>query len=243
MGFLRKKLRKKKEEKRPFCSAVVVAAGASERMGTDKLMLDLGGMPVLARTLKALQACTCIDEIVVVTQPEKIVPVAKLCKEYGITLATKILSGGATRAESALIGLSEISSEAALAAIHDGARPLVTPAVVSAAVEAASRCLAAAPAVPVKDTVKIAENGVVAETPDRESTMAVQTPQVFQPDIIKGALTYALEQEIPVTDDCSAVELLGVDVFLTPGDEENIKITTPLDISLAETILRRREGA
>ncbi len=209
-------------------------------MGEDKLMLDLCGMPVLARTLQALQRCTCLSEIVVVTQPEKIVAVAKLCRDYGITLATKILSGGTTRAESALIGLSEINPRAALAAIHDGARPLVTQEVVEGAVDAARRCLAAAPAVPVKDTVKLAENGVVAETPDRNRTMAVQTPQVFQPDVIKGALTYAIEQEIPITDDCSAVEILGVEVCLTPGDEENIKITTPLDLSLAEAILQRR---
>jgi 2-C-methyl-D-erythritol 4-phosphate cytidylyltransferase len=224
----------------PFCSVVVVAAGSSQRMGQDKLMLELGGLPVLARTLRALNRCSCIDEIVVVTRSEKIMDIAHLCQEYDIEKVTKIVCGGMTRTESALAGLSEIDERARLAAIHDGARPLVTPGLVAEVTHAAALYKAAAPAVPVKDTVKLAEDGVVTDTPDRRKTVAVQTPQVFMPELIKAALTDAIQKELVFTDDCSAVEALGVKVHLTSGSEENIKVTTPLDMELAETILKGR---
>lgn len=239
MSFLFKTIRKVK--KRPFCSAVVVAAGSSQRAGVDKLFVSLGGMPVLARTLTTLESCACIDEIVVVTRQEKIVEVARLCRNYGIIKATKIVCGGETRAHSALAGLSETNPKAEVIAIHDGARPLVTEEVVSAVVHAAVLHKAAAPAVPVKDTLKLAEGGTVEQTLARERTVAVQTPQAFQPEIIKAALTNAVLQENPITDDCSAVEALGVQVHLTPGSEENIKLTTPLDFQLAEAILESRQ--
>lgn len=228
---------------RPFCSAVIVAAGSSERMGEDKLMLELGGMPVLARTLCVIDSCECVDEIIIVTQPEKIMDVAKLCRNYGIDKATKILSGGANRTESSLAGVCGISPEAELVAIHDAARPLVTEDIVCAAVHAASLYKAAAPAVAVKDTVKLVDDGMVSFTPKRASTKVVQTPQAFAPDIIKAALAYVVQNDLEVTDDCSAAELLGVPVKLTDGSEENIKITTPLDMSLAEDILRVRGEA
>ena len=107
----------------------------------------------------------------------------------------------------------------------------------------AGRCGAAAPAVPVKDTIKVASGGAVVETPDRSRLFAVQTPQVFDVDLLRGALQNAQEKQLPVTDDCSAVEAIGKIVFLTEGSEENIKITTPLDLELAEAILRRRREA
>lgn len=224
----------------PFCSVVVVAAGTSQRMGQDKLLLELGGMPVLARTLRALDRCACVDEIVVVTKSEKIVDIAHLCQEYDVVKVTKIICGGATRTESALAGLSEIDGRSRLAAIHDGARPLVTPELVAEVTHAAALYKAAAPAVPVKDTVKLAEDGIVTGTPDRSKTVAVQTPQVFMPELIKAALTDAVQKELVFTDDCSAVEALGVKVYLTNGSEENIKITTPLDMEVAESILKHR---
>lgn len=230
----------KKKNRRPFCSAVIVAAGSSVRMGRDKLMLELGGIPVLVRTMMAFDACECIDEILIVSQPENLMTVAELCRSYGIEKATKILSGGMTRPESALVGVCEISPDAKLVAIHDAARPLITDEVICAAVEEAARYNAAAPAVAVKDTVKLVDDNIVETTPDRADTRAVQTPQVFNPDIIKAALTYVIQQGIEVTDDCSAAELLGVPVRLTEGSEENIKITTELDVLVAETILEKR---
>ena len=229
-----------RRRRRPFCSAVVVAAGSSQRMGQDKMFARLCGIPVLARTLRAINNCQCIDEIVVVAGQEKIVDVAQLCRDYGITKATKVICGGQTRAESSLAGICEISRKAKLVAIHDGARPLVTEDVVYGAVHAAAMHKCAAPGIPVKDTVKIAEDGTVIETPQRSSTVAIQTPQVFVPELIDGAITYALENELEITDDCSAAELLGIPVHITEGSEENIKLTTPLDMALAETILRNR---
>ncbi|MGI5935252.1 MAG: 2-C-methyl-D-erythritol 4-phosphate cytidylyltransferase [Oscillospiraceae bacterium] len=224
----------------PFCSAVVLAAGASQRMGEDKLFCLLDGVPTIVHTLQAFNRSPYIHEIIVVTRAEKIVDVAKLCRDYGIAKVTKVLCGGSTRLESSLAGVSEISPKAKLAAIHDGARPLVTQKVIEDAIKTASLYKAVAPAIQVKDTVKLAESGIVTETPDRHITMAVQTPQVFAPELIKGALTYALQNELEVTDDCSAVEALGVQVHLCPGSEENIKLTTPLDFELAEAIINSR---
>lgn len=225
---------------RPFCSAVVLAAGSSQRMGLDKMFADLSGIPVLARTLKAINGCRCIDEIVVVAGHDKIVEVARLCRNYGIIKATKVICGGQTRGESSLAGICEINPKAKLVAIHDGARPLVTEQVVYDAVHAAALYKCAAPGIPVKDTVKIAEQNTVVETPRRSGTIAIQTPQVFVPELIDGAITHALENNIEITDDCSAVEILGIPVHVTKGSEENIKLTTPLDMALAETILKKR---
>lgn len=227
---------------RKHCSAVVVAAGSSERMGFDKLSADLCGMSVLARTLLALDKSESIDEIVVVTKSEKIPAVAELCREYDISKATKILCGGTTRSESALAGVSEIDPDSELVAIHDGARPLVTDEVIAAAVHAAALYSAAAPFVAAKDTIKITDGEIVSSTPTRGSIAAVQTPQVFNIELIKAALTDAVEKELTITDDCSAVEALGVKVHLVPGDERNIKITTPTDLIIARALLES-EGA
>lgn len=229
------------KSKKEFCSAVVVAAGASSRFGTDKLAAPLGGIPVLARTLSVFEDCKAINEIVVVTESEKIMDVAKLCEEYNIYKAVKIVCGGDTRLESALSGVSETSPKATLIAIHDGARPLVTEAVINGAIECAVKYRAAVPAVSSKDTVKLAQKQRVTETPERSGVFCIQTPQVFQPEMIKGALTAALTGGLSVTDDAQAVEALGFPVFLSQGSEENIKITTPLDLMLAETILYCRK--
>ena len=229
-----------RKKSRPFCSVVIVAAGSSTRMGEDKLMMPLLGVPVLARSILAFDRSPLIDEIIIVTLSEKIVPVSQLCRDHGVEKVTKILVGGETRTVSALAGLSEIDSRARVAAIHDGARPLVTDEIIKAVLHEAVLNKAAAPAVPLKDTVKIVKDGVVVRTPDRTGLAAVQTPQAFWPDIIKGALTDAINHGRTITDDCSAVEALGVPVHLTAGSYENIKITTPDDISAAEAILTGR---
>ena len=166
-----------------------------------------------------------------------------LCKTYGITKCSKVVRGGESRCHSVLLAALEASPEARLLAVQDGARPLVTPALIDRTVEAAAKCGAAAPAVPVKDTIKtVAEDGAVTGTPDRSTLRAVQTPQVFEADLLKAALQSALENEVPVTDDCSAVERLGKVVYLIDGNEENLKITTPVDLVIAEAILAEREG-
>ncbi len=225
-----------------YCAAVVAAAGSSERMeGEDKIMLPLREEPVIVHTLRALEYCPYIQEIVVVTREDLIVPVSRLCSDYFLTKVRKVVLGGETRAHSVRLGMLEVSDQAELIAIQDGARPLVTPEVLEEAILTAARCGAAAPAIPVKDTIKRAVGGVVEETPERSELFAVQTPQVFESDLIRAALHRAVEENLPLTDDCSAVERLGMKVTLTRGSEENIKITTPADLAVAEALLDWRD--
>ena len=133
-------------------------------------------------------------------------------------------------------GLDALSKKVKLAAIHDGARPLVTPELIDRVVRAAGAWGAAAPGVPVKDTVKKTLKGIVTETPQRETLRAIQTPQVFDYDLLRGALEQAAEKALPITDDCSAVEAMGMSVRIVDGDERNIKITTPMDLKLANML-------
>lgn len=227
---------------RPRCCAVVPAAGSSRRMGGEnKLMLRLDGIPVLARTLLALERAELVDEIVVATREEDLLEVAELCKLYNVTKAVKVVRGGESRLESVLLACRECAEGTEYIAVHDGARPLVEPALVDATIRLAHRVKAAAPGVPVKDTIKVVADGVVKSTPDRSTLRAIQTPQVFDADLLKAALQHASDTGAEVTDDCSAVELLGKEICLTDGSYENIKITTPEDIVVAESILRRRE--
>lgn len=236
-------LKKVREARRPRCAALVAAAGSSSRMGgVNKLLEPLDGTPVLARTLTALQQSEQVDEIIVATREEDLVEISRLCHTYGITKCTKVVRGGGSRAHSVLLAALEASPEMELLAVQDGARPLVTPELIGRVITAAARCGAAAPAVPVKDTVKVVrEDGAVERTLDRDVLRAVQTPQVFEADLLKAALQAALEGNVPVTDDCSAVERLGKVVFLVEGDEENLKITVPADLILAEALLQARE--
>lgn len=218
-----------------YCGAVIVAAGTASRMaGTDKMMADLGGEPVILRTVRAFAECDAIKEIVVVTRPELIVAVGDLCN--GIEKVTAVVAGGKDRMESVQLGLNALSKSVKLAAIQDGARPLVTWQLIDRVVRAANTYGAAAPAVPVKDTIKAVQGGVVTETPDRKTLYAVQTPQVFDFDLLRGALKKAKEDEITLTDDCAAVERLGMSVKIVEGDERNLKITTPTDLEIARLL-------
>lgn len=227
----------------PYCSAVIAAAGSSRRMeGENKLLLPLGGKPVLAHTLQAIDRSPSIREIIIAAREEDMVRFAELCKAWGIEKPVKVVLGGKTREESVLRAAMEANEDADLIAVQDGARPLVTPELIERVVEAARVNFAAAPAVPVKDTVKVAVDGIIRETPDRSTLFAVQTPQVFDAQLLRAALQSAMEAGVKLTDDCSAVERMGKEIYLTDGDEENMKITTPLDLFLAETILEKRES-
>ena len=157
-----------------------------------------------------------------------------LCRDFGIRKPVKIVEGGATRTESVLKAAVQAGKEAEFLAVHDGARPLVDQKVLETVIRCAYRCAAAAPATAVKDTVKVARDGVVERTLERAELFAVQTPQVFDASLLKAALQDALEQGAALTDDCSAVERLGKKVYLVDGSYENLKITTPIDLSLAE---------
>lgn len=228
---------------RPRCAALVAAAGSSSRMGgINKLLVPLDGIPVLVRTLTALERAQRVDSIVIATREEDLITVSQLCKTYGITKCKKVIRGGEDREHSVLLAALEADPDTELLAVQDGARPLVSPDLIDRVIEAAQRCGAAAPAVPVKDTVKtVREDGAVEETLERSRLRAVQTPQVFEASLLKAALQAALEEGAALTDDCSAVERLGKVVYLIEGEETNLKITTPTDLILAEALLAAEE--
>ena len=217
------------------CGAVIVAAGSASRMGgIDKVMAKLGGEPMIVRTIRTFQQCDAVSEIVIVTREDLILPITGLCKDMPKVKA--VVLGGKSRQESVRMGMNALSDKVKLAAIHDGARPLVTWQVIDRAIRAANTYGAAAPAIPVKDTIKVVEGRVVKHTPDRATLFAVQTPQVFDFDLLRGALAKAEADGASVTDDCSAVERIGFSVKIVEGDERNIKVTTPIDLKIAQML-------
>lgn len=219
-----------------YCGAVIVAAGNASRMGgIDKVITPLGGEPMLLRTVRTFQNCDAIKEIVVVTRPDLLSRVMGLCKTFD--KVTAVIAGGKDRPESVRNGMNALSKKVKLAAIHDGARPLVSWQVIDRAVRAANTYGAAAPAVAVKDTIKVVEGGLVSATPERAKLQAVQTPQVFDFDLLRAALKKAKDENVQITDDCSAVENMGMKVKIVAGDERNIKVTTPMDLKIAELLL------
>ena len=232
-------------------SAVLVAAGSSTRMGFDKLSFDLGGETVLHRSIRAFDQCPQIGEIVLVAGKNRAFVEQQA---VGCTKPVQIVAGGATRAESAKNGV--LAAHGELVAVHDAARPFVSPAVIAAVLEAAARCGAAASAVPVKDTIKQAMPGdgktvpeacLVRSTPDRSTLYAVQTPQCFDRTQYLAALQELdAEKARLVTDDCSLFELTGRSVQLTQGDYANLKITTredlPRPVQKEETRMRIGHG-
>ena len=233
-------LKKKKEEK-PHCSVVIVAAGSSQRMGADKIMMKLGAMPVLARTILAFENNEYVDELILVTKTERLGEFSDMCYKNGLHKVKQVVSGGATRMESALAGVLAARHDAELIAIHDGARPLVSQELITRTVEAAKKYRAAAPGLASIDTLKcVDEEGFVVGTVDRATTVRIQTPQIFEADLIKGALTRAVERGLNLTDDCAAMDMMGVKTKVVEGSADNIKITTPDDLVAANAIIESR---
>lgn len=223
-----------------LCGAVIVAAGSASRMGgIDKVMAPLGGEPMIARTVRAFQNCDAIAKIVVVTRQDLILPITQLTRDMDKVVA--VVCGGSSRQESVQLGLNALPEEIQLAAIHDGARPLVGWQLIDRVVRAANTYNAAAPAIPVKDTIKVVKGRVVDHTPDRAALFAVQTPQVFDFDLLRGALKRAELDGAAVTDDCSAVERMGMAVKIVDGEERNLKVTTPLDLKIAQLLLEEEQ--
>lgn len=239
MGLL--SLFKKKKDKEPKCSAVIVSAGAARRMGgIDKVLAPLGELPVLVHTLYAFQDCPSVEEIIVVARKDLLVEIGQLCREFDLNKVKKVIVGGQERIHSVQAGLREVDPESSLIAIHDGARPLVSQEIIRDTVARAAITGAAAPAIPLTDTIKREDGGLTVETVDRSQLWAVQTPQVFEAGLIRAATQKALDDGEVLTDDCGAVERLGMKVTLTSGSRENLKVTTPLDLILGEAILRAR---
>lgn len=224
--------------KTPHCSAVILAAGNSTRMGTDKSVLTLDGIPVIIRAVQAFEKHDLVDEIIVVTKEESVPMIADLCAQYALKKVRRVMAGGSTRAESSLIGVTAVDKKAEYIAIHDGARPLITQKVITDALYAARDYHAAVPVIPSTDTLRMVENGFIGGDVDRDSVIRIQTPQIFDADLIKGALTYAVDKNVTVTDDSSAVRLTGFKIKTVEGDVNNIKLTTPEDVPVAEAILK-----
>jgi len=234
-----KKLIKLIQKKPPECAAIVVAAGSSQRMeGIDKLTADLGGSPLLLWCLRALEASETVSGIYLVVAPERVVEFAALAANAQLSKLRQVLAGGKTRTESVMAGLKALPKTAHLVAIHDAARPLVTPQLIDRAVRAAALDGAAAPGIPVKDTIKRCEGDCAIETPDRAALTAIQTPQCFDRDLLVGALQKAQQDKLTLTDDCSALEHMGMRIRVTKGDERNFKVTTPLDLQIAQMLVQ-----
>ena len=217
--------------------AIIAAAGRGERMGgVDKMFAPLAGKPVLAWVVDTFQKCPLVDQIVVVLAEHHLERGKKLALEQGWSKVTDICSGGQRRQDSVAAGLRQLK-DCHWVIIHDGARPLVTEALIESGLEAARETGAAVAAVPVTDTIKLAsDDGFILGTPPRHSLQAVQTPQVFRFDIITEAHRRA---EGMATDDALLVERLGYRVKLYMGSYDNIKITTPSDLALATMLVQR----
>lgn len=229
-------------------SAVIAAGGRGRRMQRqgNKVYLPINGRPVLAHTLEVFAACRMIDEIVVVVpQDERDFCAREVIAPLGISKGLKVTSGGEERQDSVRRGLRETSPISDFVVVHDGARPLLTLGLLEAVIREALIWEAAIAAVPVKDTVKIGDaQGFVVATPARDRLWSVQTPQAFKKEVLVKAHEFALANGILGTDDACLVEQLGRSVKIVSGDYENIKITTPEDLQLAEAILlgRRETG-
>ena len=231
-------------EKYKYTAAVILAAGSSTRMGGEvsKQLLEVDGIPVLARTLLAHQMADTVDEIVLVARREDFDAYLALAKTYGITKLKRITTGGSSRQESVLRGFEAVSDKTEFVAISDGARCLVTPEMIDRVNLTAWKHDAACAAAPATDTVKLVNEKHYTQrnSPDRERVWLAQTPQTFALPLYRAAAYYAKENGIVATDDTSLVEAIGRKVKLIDCGKENIKITTPDDVSLAEAILSYR---
>ena len=224
-----------------FTTAIVVAAGDSTRMGykLSKQLIPLNGRPAIGYTLKAFQDCALIDEIVVAARPADIEDIAHIA--FSFRKVSAVIAGGSTRLESVVRGVRAADKRVTHYAIHDGARALITPAMIEKVLNAAYECNAATLGTPVIDTVKVVNSdGSIRSTPDRSAMWAVQTPQVFEKNLYQRAMEHALTYSLTVTDDCSMVESIGERVQVVIGDYANIKLTTPVDIVLAEALLSQK---
>ncbi len=222
-------------------AAVLVAAGSFARMnGIPKQLHEIDGMPVIAHTISAFEQAEHIREIVLVARQQDIQAFCNICRQYGFKKVIAVTEGGQTRQQSVIKGV-EILSSSPYIAIHDGARPLIRPQKIDEVVEAAWRFDAAAAAVLVKDTVKIADDdGFIMHTPERSRLWFVQTPQVFETQLFLHAIETASAKNYDFTDDCQLVENIGHKIFLVKSDYDNIKITTPDDIAYVKSIIKAK---
>lgn len=215
-------------------------------MGSDrnKLLLPLMGEPLLAWTLQAAKASTSVSWIGIIAQPDDVPDFKEILTRLNLTQAVHFIPGGSTRQESVYNGLQALPVEAGQVLIHDGARCLATPGLFDRCAEAIQTCDALIAGVPVKDTIKVVEGAsrVIVDTPDRANLWAAQTPQGFQVELLKACHDKGVQQGWEVTDDAALVERCGLPVQIVDGEETNLKVTTPVDLAIAEFILKQRQS-
>jgi 2-C-methyl-D-erythritol 4-phosphate cytidylyltransferase/2-C-methyl-D-erythritol 2,4-cyclodiphosphate synthase len=213
-------------------SAIIPGAGRGERFGkpVNKVLWVVAGKPVLAHTLSVFEKCRAVSEVVLVVGEQEIETADEIVRRFGFTKVSAIVPGGKCRQDSVANGLKRVTGE--IVVIHDAARPLVTCEIIERSIEEAARTGACIAAVPVIDTIKCVEDGVVGETLDRCNLYAVQTPQTFRTDLIVSAHDRARADGVYATDDAALVERLGIKVTIVPGSYDNIKMTTPEDLDL-----------
>lgn len=224
-------------EKTQGIPVIVVAAGSSTRMGQNKQLISICGLPVLVRTLKAFQQCESVSNIILVASSETVLEYQRLCDSYMLTKVSDIVEGGSNRQESVLCGINRLKDSDEFALIHDGARPLVSEDVINRVIGGLKKYSAVTPVVKVKDTIKeIDQNGVVIKTVKRDALVQVQTPQGVN---VKQYLSAIENKDLGLfTDDVSIFEAAGCKVLTVEGDYKNIKITTPEDVLVAEAFLK-----
>ena len=202
-------------------------------------MFNICGKPVLAYTIEVFEKSKLIEDIIIVTMEDKLETIGRMCEEYGYNKVSLVLCGGASRLDSVINGIYAASKKARLIAIHDGARPCLDLELLERTIQKAAVYNAAAPGIPITSTVKRVEDEIIKETVDRKGLVEIQTPQIFRAEIIKAALTNVSKKAIEITDDCMAVEILGMPVYIVEGSRKNIKVTTPEDLRLVELFVNK----
>ncbi len=223
-------------------SAIIVAAGSSERMGFDKLFALVSGKPVIAHTIAAFESAKCVEEIILVGRTDSLSELRKLIGKQ--SKVKEIIEGGAERSDSVRAGLDHVDARSGFVAVHDAARPMITPDKITRVFEAAKTGGAATLAEPINDTLKRADLDLTVTGPvDRAGVYAMQTPQVFEKKLLEQAYDLVAKKKVSVTDEVSAVELLEHKIVLVPNHDFNFKITYPRDLPLAEFVLKQRANA
>lgn len=222
---------------------ILAAAGSGSRMGRDKLMLKLGEYTVLQRSALAFASCPDICGMAAVTRSDLLDTVRQQLEALSLPFPVWVVPGGATRQQSVAAGVKAMPAQAMYYAIHDAARPLVTPQEIARCLADAKRYGGACLSAPVKDTIQQADaKGFLEDTPPRDRLRSAQTPQIFDAAWYRAGMAEAVRRGLDFTDDCQVFRLSGGVVYLTPGSYANLKITTPEDLPAAEEILAKREG-
>ncbi len=219
-------------------SVIIACAGSSTRMeGINKQLIELDGIPVSIRSMLVFEGIDEVTEIIVSARKCDITEIEKLAEKYNVTKFKCAVEGGETRQQSVLKAFAQVDKATRLVAIHDGARPFVKAQHIRQCIKDASIFGGATLGVPVKDTLKVVDGGLIIDTPNRSQLYITQTPQIFRKDVYVKGINFANDHELDFTDDCQLVEAVGVKVNMTVSDYRNIKITTPEDLAIAKVFL------